>query len=262
MYILVLYSRSRFQFALDYCSLYVLCNSRECKTYVYSSLFVFFPPFRFLHVYVCVNINISVALALALSSSARVSSRSISLAHPLSLSQSLPPFLSLPFSPSTVSSSGEETHPRPLLTLTLDPLLHERALIFPFVSLLWPIKQKILLSRKMTRIPWSGCDDIDWSIARLRDDDELSDSLHVYSSCLRSTMDSMRTTMFFLLLLLLFLPFFLFSGRFLLLNFWLFFWLFLLIIYANLGRSFTVHHRAACRSREDGEGIGDHQIRV
>lgn len=41
-----------------------------------------------------------------------------------------------------------------------------------------------------------------------------------------------------------------------------FFWLFLLIIYANLGRSFTVHHRAACRSREDGEGIGDHQIRV
>lgn len=130
-YILVLYSRSRFQFALDFCSLYVLCNSRECKTYVYSSLFVFFPPFRFLHVYVCVNINISVALALALSSSARVSSRSISLAHPLSLSQSLPPFLSLPFSPSTVSSSGEETHPRPLLTLTLDPLLHERALIFP-----------------------------------------------------------------------------------------------------------------------------------
>lgn len=41
-----------------------------------------------------------------------------------------------------------------------------------------------------------------------------------------------------------------------------FFWLVLLIIYANLGRSFTVHHRAACRSREDGEGIGDHQIRV
>lgn len=107
----ILYSRSRFQFALDFCSLYVLCNSRECKTYVYSSLFVP-PPFRFLHVYVCVNINISVALALALSSSARVSSRSISLAHPLSLSQSLSPFLSFPFSPSTVSSSGEETHPR------------------------------------------------------------------------------------------------------------------------------------------------------
>lgn len=37
-----------------------------------------------------------------------------------------------------------------------------------------------------------------------------------------------------------------------------FFGLFLLIIYANLGGSFTV--RRACRSRENGEG--NHQIRV
>lgn len=146
--ILDLVSNSRSTFARSTC--YATRESVKRTCIRRSS---FFPPFRFLHVYVCVNINISVALALALLSSARVSSRSISLAHPLSLSQSLPPFLSLPFSPSTVSSSGEETHPRPLLTLTLDPLLHERALIFPFVSLLWPIKQKILLSRKMTRIP-------------------------------------------------------------------------------------------------------------
>lgn len=104
------------------------CNSRERKRH--SSLFAF-PPFIF-YVCVCVNINISVALALALSSSARASSRSISLTHPLSLFHSLPPFLSLPFSPPTVSSSGEETHPR-LSTLTLNPLLVERALIFLFL---------------------------------------------------------------------------------------------------------------------------------
>lgn len=66
---------------------------------------------------------------------------------------------------------------------------------------------------------------IDWSIARLRDDDAVESSeralgfvANIYS-CLRSMMDSMRT-MFFLLLLL--LPFFLFSGYILLLNFWLF----------------------------------------
>lgn len=38
-----------------------------------------------------------------------------------------------------------------------------------------------------------------------------------------------------------------------------FFGLFLLIIYANLGGSFT-DHRRTCRSRENGEG--SHQIRV
>lgn len=104
------------------------CNSRERKRH--SSLFAF-PPLIF-YVCVCVNINISVALALALSSSARASSRSISLTHPLSFFHSLPPFLSLPFSPPTVSSSGEETHPR-LPILTLNPLLVERALIFIFL---------------------------------------------------------------------------------------------------------------------------------
>lgn len=236
---------------------YVSYNSRERKRMCIRRCSP--PPCLSSSVYV--NINASVALALALSSS----SRSISLAHLLSFSQSLPLFFSLPFSPSTVSSNGEESHSR-LPTLILNYLLHERALIFPsfrFFFFLAEWTEKIIIIEKnsensVIRMWWCSIDrsfDCEMTMP-LRVPSELSDSLHVYS-CLHSTMDSMRTMMFFFLLL---------SSSYSpdndsAVEFWLFFWLFLPIIYANLGKSFTVHHRAG-RSREDGEGMGDHRIRV
>jgi len=177
---------------------------------------------------VCVYINILVALWLS------PSHRPLAcpLARSLSLIHSHSPNLSLPFSPSTVSSSGEEPHSRFSSLSPSLPLLLERALIFFSFSLLDRLNRKKLLLRKMMRIPWSGCDDTDWSLdcemtMPLRAPSKLSDSLHMYSSCLRSTMDSMRMMMFFLLL-----PFFLFSGCFLLLNFWLFFW----VVFTNYVR--------------------------
>lgn len=224
-------------------------------------------------IYIDIYINICISVARWLSPSHRPLAcplaRSLSLTHSHSLN------LSLPFSPSTVSSSGEETHLRLSSLSSLNFLLLERALIFPLsLSPLFLVfsrlnRKKILIEKddenSMIRMWWWL---IGRSIARWRCRWELRASSRIrcicYSSCLRS-MDSMRTMMFFLLLLLLlflFSSFFLLSGCFLLLNFLLFFVFFLLIIYANLGRSFTVHHRAACRSRENGEGIGNHLIRV
>lgn len=93
----------------------------------------------------------------------------------------------------------------------------------------------------------------------LRASSELSDSLHIYifvssfDDGLDEDDDILPPPLPLTLLIL---------RMFSAVEFLTFFLLFLLIIYANLGRSFTVHYRAASRSREDGEGIRDHLIRV
>lgn len=113
----------------------------------------------------------------------------------------------------------------------------------------------------MTRILWSGYDDVDWSLncemtMPLRAPSELSDSYYMYIRVFVRRWTRWgrwcSSSSSYLLLLILRMC----SA----VEFLTFFGLFLLIIYANLGRSFTVHHRAACRSRENGEG--NHQIRV
>lgn len=75
------------------------------------------PPTLSSSAYACVCVNISYIICRAGSRPLIVRSRVLSLdltrSPSLSLSQSLPPFLTVPFSPSTVSSSGEEYAPPP-----------------------------------------------------------------------------------------------------------------------------------------------------